>query len=100
MNVDLIAYIKKHFPELSTATWSEEAVSMNGEELFEDVAFQSLFENRRLNTLLYYPIEINSAILPFEIYEEKTLVALGYMTDDTQNILYLKHNSEALVHLL
>lgn len=100
MNAGLMAYIKKHFPELSTTTWSEEAVSMDGEELFEDGTFQTLFENKCLDTMLYYPIEINSAILPFEIYEEKTLIALGYMTDDTQNIIFLKHDTETLVNLL
>lgn len=100
MNTKLTAYIMKHFPELSTLTWSDEAVSMSGEELFEDTKLKLLYENQSLDTRLYYPIEINSAILPFEIYKDKTLIALGYMTDDTQNIIFLKRDKETLVNRL
>ena len=100
MNTKLKIYIKKHFPELSTLTWSDEAVSMSGDELFEDTKLKLLYENESLDTRLYYPIEINSAILPFEIYKEETLVALGYTNDESQNIIYFKHGAETLINHL
>ncbi|CAD2071641.1 SAUGI family uracil-DNA glycosylase inhibitor [Jeotgalicoccus meleagridis] len=100
MNTKLKIYIKKYFPELSTLTWSDEAVSMSGDELFEDTKLKSLYENESLDTRLYYPIEINSAILPFEIYKEETLVALGYTNDESQKIIYFKHGAETLINHL
>lgn len=100
MHTAMTDYIKRHFSELSNVTWSEEAVTLTGEELFEDAKFRVLYEDTLLDTRLYYPIEINSAILPFEIYKEETLVALGYTNDDSQKIIYFKHGAETLINHL
>src|SRR5699024_7598394 len=100
MNTKLAAYIKKHFPKLSTLTWSDEAVSMSGDELFEDTKLKSLYENESLDTRLYYPVEINSAILTFDIYKEETLVAQNYTNDESQKIIYFKHGAETLINHL
>ena len=100
MNTKLKVYIKKHFPELSTLTWSDEAISMSDDELFEDTKLKSLYENESLDTRLYYPIEINSVILPFEIYKKETLVGLGYTNDESQKIIYFKNGAETLINHL
>lgn len=97
---ELRRYITCHFEELEQCSWSEEALSMNGDELFEHAEFKSLFEDRLLHTKLYYPNEINSAILPFEIHFEDTLVGLGYMDDEKQNLILLRYEEEDLINLV
>lgn len=100
MNTDLLRYIQKNYPSLSNLTWLQEFTTMDGEELFEENCLRNMFKDRLLNTVLHYPIEINSALLPFEVYEDTTLVALGYMNEENQNIVYLKYRNQILINLL
>lgn len=100
MNTELLTYIQNTYPTLSNLTWLQESTTMHGEELFEDNSLQIMFANRTLNTVLHYPVEINSVILPFEIYENGHIIAMGYMNDENQNVLYLKHEKSILINLL
>lgn len=100
MNTDLLIYIQKTYPALSNLTWLQEFTTMHGEEVFEDNSLQIMFKNRTLKTVLHYPAEMNSMILPFEIYEDTSIIAMGYMNDESQNILYLKHGKAVLINLL
>lgn len=99
MHTALKDYMNQVF-NVSNVTWSEESITMSGEELFEQEKFRRIYNGIYLDTLLYYPVEINSALLPFEVYKDRTLICLGYLSESTQNIIYLQHNNDVILNLL
>ena len=96
----LTYYIKKNIHSLDNAQWSTESVTQSGEELFADLRYQQLYENIMLDTLLYYPDNMNTEICPFEVRHNGTIIALGYLDEINQNIIYLKANDEVIINLI
>lgn len=93
-------YIKKNIPSLDNAQWSTESVTQSGEDLFADLKYQQLYEDIMLDTLLYYPDNMNTEICPFEVKQHGTIIALGYLDEINQNIIYLKANDEVIINLI
>lgn len=100
MHQTLSKYINIRFEEMKQCSWSEEAVTMTGDELFECEKLKLLFKDQMLDTTLYYPIEINSAILPFEIQKNSELIGLGYMDEEKQYLILLRYKDEELINLM
>lgn len=100
MNERLKQYILTLQPQLSNVEWSTEAVTQSGEELFTDTCHQSIYQSILLDTLLYYPTNLNVEFFPFEVRLNDTIVALGYLDEHSQNIIYLMSDNQVLIDLL
>lgn len=96
MNEKLYTYILHNFKN-ETDEWSFESFALSSEETFQNTDFQQLFQDQELFHKLYYSNTDNESLFPFEIYVNDTTVALGYMIEDEQHLLYLKHNENILI---
>lgn len=99
MEQQLKEYMEKHYdkqPDL----WLSEAFTLSCEETFQKAEYQQLFGDKELTHELYYNSEDNEPIFPFEVYDDQTLIALGYMIEDQQHILYLQHNNYIIINQL
>lgn len=99
MKQQLKEYMKKYYdkqPDL----WLSEAFTLSCEETFHKNEHQQLFDGKELTHELYYYSADDEPIFPFEVYDEQTLIAFGYMIEDQQNILYLQHNNDIIINQL
>lgn len=99
MNEKLYTYIRDHFKK-TTDDWSFESFTLSSEETFQNTDFQQLFQDQEMSHKLYYSSIDNESLFPFEIYVDDTTVALGYMMEDEQHLLFLEHNENILIEEL
>lgn|SRR5699024_4418472 len=99
MHQKLKQYITRHFKKSEDEYLSESFV-LPSTETFQSPQFQRLFDDQSLSHQLYYSTTDDEPFFPFEVYQDDTLIALGYMEEDKQHILYLKHDDEILVEEL
>lgn len=96
MNPLLQHYMHSHL-ERPLEDCPSESFALSSIETFQDPHIQSLFPDQEMTHNLYYYTTDNAPIFPFEIYHNQKLVALGYMIEDEQHILYLKHGNKTLI---
>lgn len=99
MNHRLETHVVQHFNKPGDG-WLSESFTLPSEETFQEAQFQLLFEGKELGHYLYYSETDDDSFFPFEVYDGQTLIALGYMIEDQQHLLYLKYNNEVLVEEL
>lgn len=99
MHTMLKQYITNHLKK-SEAEYSSESFVLSSAETFQSPQFQQLFEGQDLAHQLYYSSTDDTPFFPFEIYQDDTLIAIGYMMEDEQYILYLQHNDNILIEKL
>lgn len=91
MHEELERYINDHFPGTKNEEWESEAIILSREETFADPSIQENYSDEIFETLLFYPCTMvnKEELYPFEISHEEKLIALGYMYEGQQHILYL-----------
>lgn len=99
MNPKLRSYIDKHF-EHTSGVWLQESFILSSNETFRRTDLQQLFRDCSLSHNLYYSDTDIDPFFPFEIYDDNDLIALGYMEEDEQHLLYLQHNKQVLINEL
>ena len=99
MHIKLQQYITDHLKK-SEMNYLSESFILSSTETFQSRQYQRLFENQSLSHQLYYSTTDDEPFFPFEVYQDDTLIALGYMMEDEQHILYLKHDDKILVEAL